>query len=66
MEYELTIGEMKLFAMKLPTHKHHCLVCKFKDEDCLYKVGLFDSETDARWFMEALAEQINDFYTRVR
>lgn len=58
MEYSLAIGKMTIHALKLPTNKHHVLAVKFDDEDCLYKVALFRTEADARWFMECLAEQL--------
>ena len=61
--YVTTVGEMDIRVLKLPDRKHLVLAVKFDNESYVYdKIAYFTNEINARWFMENLAEQLEEHY----
>lgn len=63
--YKLNIPPMTIhFFAKYPMRRKPVLAVSFEGESCLYKVASFNDETTFEWFVECLADALEQANVR--
>ena len=63
--YKLVIPPMTIhFIDKFPMRKKPVIAVSFGEENCLYKIASFNDETTFEWFVECLADALEQANVR--